>query len=122
MKKIITSAFFAFALFVSVANAQGELSIHDQATHIARQMLTEVQLNESEYIRVRNFTIEKMRKAIEIKQMYSNDPVMLQSKLAEAENNYNHNLKEVLSPRQYDNYLAYNARLAGTQVASATEE
>ena len=108
MKKLITSALFAFTLFtVNAASLTGDITA--KATSFARQMVNEVQLNESEYIQVRRFTIEKLERETEIRSMYSNDQEMMVAKLTEADNNYNHKLQEVLNPKQFESYVAFSS-------------
>lgn len=122
MKKLITSAFFALTFLVAGSvNASNDLQISAQAANIARQMVAEVQLNESEYIRVKAFTAEKLEKIAEIKKMYSNDAEMMASKIAEAENNYSHNIQSVLSAGQFEKYVAFVERNSNAAVAVSQE-
>ncbi|MFC5272111.1 hypothetical protein [Adhaeribacter terreus] len=127
MKKLITSAFIAFTLISVNASAQaptGSSSINSQASDIARRMMNEVQLNESEYIQVRKYTAEKLEAAAQIQSMYSNDPDMLNKKLNEAEDRYNFKLQSFMNPKQFSNYMAVSDRykVNASAVAGAVEK
>ena len=121
MKKLITSAFFAFA--VLTANAATIGNVTSEATEIARQLIGQAQLNEMEYIKVRAFTIEKLEKVAEIRSMYSNDADMMAKKIAEAENNYNYKLQNALTEKQFASYISYTnqAKTAATATAEVEE-
>ena len=109
MKKLLTSAFIAFALITVNASAQSEITssdINTQASDIARRMMNEIQLNEREYIEVRKYTAEKLETAAQIQKMYSNDPEMLTKKLNEAEDRYNFKLQSFMNQKQFANYQA----------------
>jgi hypothetical protein len=105
MKKLITSAFLV-ASFLTVNAGSENKDYTAQATVFARQMISQVQLNESEYIAVRKLTIEKLQLVAQVESMYSNDPEMMNKKLSEIESNYNFNLKHALSAKQYENFVA----------------
>ena len=103
MKKLLTTAFFAFTLFT--VNAEGN-DAYTQASELARRMATEIQLNEREYIEVRKLAVQKIERINEIRSMYSNDADMMSKKLNEAEENFNHNLKTALNTKQFESYIA----------------
>lgn len=125
MKKLFTSALIALSMFAATASftasASNDLKINAQAAVIARQMVNEVQLNESEYIRVKEYTAEKLERMAQIRTMYSNDPAMMASKIAEAENNYSHNIQAILNPSQFEKYVAFVERNSNTAVAGNQE-
>ena len=91
----------------------------EEATEIARDMIGKVQLNEMEYIKVRAFTIDKLEKVAQIRSMYSNDPEMMNRKLAEAENDYNYKLQAALTPKQFASYVTYTNNLKAAATAAA---
>ncbi|MBK0404935.1 hypothetical protein I5M27_18230 [Adhaeribacter sp. BT258] len=127
MKKLLTSAFIAFTLITVNASAQaptGSSSINTQASDIARRMMNEVQLNESEYIQVRKYTAEKLEAAAQIQSMYSNDPEMMTKKLNEAEDRYNFKLQSFMNPKQFSNYMAVSDqyKVNASAVAGNREE
>ena len=103
MKKLLTTALFAFALLT--VNAQGT-DAYTQASELARRMASEVQLNEREYIEVRKLAVQKIERINEITSMYSNDADMRAKKINEAEANFNHNLRVALNSKQFESYLA----------------
>ena len=102
MKKLLTTAFFAFTLFTVNAGTD----VYTQASELARRMATEIQLNEREYIEVRKLAIQKIERVNEIRSMYSNDADMMTKKLNEAEENFNHNLRVALNTKQFESYIA----------------
>jgi len=102
MKKLLTSAFFALTLLT--AYAEGDA--HARASELARRMANEIQLNEREFIVVRQLAVQKIERIDEIKSMYSNDADMMSKKIKEAEENFNYNLRAALNTKQFDSYLA----------------
>jgi hypothetical protein len=122
MKKLIISALFSFAILTVNAGNNPAANINTEATDFARRMINEAHLNESEYIKVRAFTIEKLEKVAEIRSMYSNDADMMAKKLAEAENNYNYKLQSALTEKQFASYVDYTTRSKTAATAAAEIE
>jgi hypothetical protein len=110
MKKLITSAFFVFAVMSAQAANDSDL-IKNQAAEITRRLANEIGLNESEFIQVKKYTTDKLAAVAEIKEMYSNDSEMMFRKIAEIEASYNHSVQSILTAKQFDNYVAYNKNL-----------
>jgi hypothetical protein len=107
MKKLITSAF----LFLLIITAQASTSndqIQSQAADMARRMANQIQLNESEYIQVKKYTVEKLAAEMQIRDMYSNDTDMMIRKLAENDSTYLLKIESLLNNSQLENYLALN--------------
>ena len=105
MKNLI----IASALFLSAFSAQAgnnESKMAGQASDIARRMANQIELNELEYIQVRNYTYEKLEIVANIQEMYQTNPEMLAAKLAEAETEYTFRIQNLLNARQFENYLA----------------
>jgi hypothetical protein len=117
MKKIITSAFLAFAL--CTANAAVIGNVTTEATEFARQLVSQVQLNEMEYIKVRALTIEKLEKTAEIRSMFGSNPEVLAQKIAETEKYYNDGLQQILNPKQFAGYVAFSNSLKTGAAATA---
>ena len=103
MKKLLTTALFAFSLLT--VNAGGN-DVYTQASELARRMATEIQLNEREYIEVRKLAVQKIERINEVRSMYSNDADMMAKKINEAEENFNYNLKAALNIKQFEAYTA----------------
>ena len=105
MKKLITSAFLMFVLVT--ANASNDVSqMNNLASDIARRMANQIELNESEYIQVKSFTLEKLTQVATIRDMYNNDFEMMVNKINEVENAYTHKIESLLNTKQFENYLA----------------
>lgn len=110
MKKLITSAFFVFAIVSAQASNDSEL-YKKQATDITRRIANQIGLNESEYIQVKKYTTDKLVAVAEVKEMYSNDSEMMFRKISEIENSYNHKVQSILTASQFDNYTTLNKSL-----------
>ena len=121
MKKLLISALFSFAI-LTVNAGNNPANIQAEATEFARKMIAEAQLNESEYIKLRALTIEKLEKEAEIKSMYSNDADMMAKKLAEAENNFTYRLQSSLTEKQFASYVNYSNRSKTAATAAAEIE
>jgi hypothetical protein len=105
MKKLITSAFFAFAvLTASASNDKTEINNH--ASDIARRMANQIELNELEYIQVKKYTAEKLTRVEEIKEMYSNNLEMMTWKIQEVEAIYSSRIQNLLSAKQLEMYAS----------------
>ncbi|HSI91106.1 MAG TPA: hypothetical protein VK927_08315 [Adhaeribacter sp.] len=121
MKKLLTSAFFAFTILAASASNDGNIST--QASDIARKMVNQIELSEAQYIQLRQFTIEKLEAEALVKKMYSNDKDMLAKKLSEAENNYNFKLQALLNTKQYNKYAVLKSgKKADTEMVAAAKE
>lgn len=112
MKKIFTSAFLCLALFAAQAQTAepGPEQLKAQATEQTRQLAQKIGLNELEYIKVKNFTLQKLIAIQEVNQMYSNDEEMRNKKLAAIEEEYTRNLMATFTPKQHLNYTAMNSQ------------
>jgi len=107
MKKHLLS--IIFVLFVSFAvKAQ---TISDSAEKrialITRVMAAELGLNEAEYIRLKALNRDRIVKADEIAEYYSNNSEMKTQKLQELESNFDKKFKAMLNPGQLAAYAAY---------------
>src|SRR5690349_14182432 len=105
MKNLIIA--FVLVLTSFSVKAGNDLSrIQSEASDIARRMANQIELNELEYIQVRNYTAEKLELVAGIQEMYQANPEMLANKIAEVENDYTYRIQNLLNARQYENYLA----------------
>lgn len=105
MKKLITSAFLFFTIFL--ANAASDMvTINSHASEIARRMATQIELNELEYIQVKKYTLEKLTRVEEIKDMYSNNLEMMTRKIQEEDVIYTNRIQNLLSAKQFEMYAA----------------
>ncbi|PJJ54837.1 hypothetical protein [Hymenobacter chitinivorans] len=111
MKKICFSALFATLFTISAAQAQQAPDLRAQAMNNTRTLAQHIALDDARTQQVKRFTYERLVQENEIKQMYSIDPAMLQSKMAVVEKEYAEKLKGVLSEAQYQRYENYVAAL-----------
>lgn len=112
MKKIFTTAFLCFTLVAAQAQTseQGPEQLKVQATEQTRALAQKIGLNELEYIKVKNYTLQKLIAVQEINQMYSNDEEMRNKKLAAIEEEYTKNLMATFTPKQHLNFTAMNSQ------------
>ncbi|KAA9345927.1 hypothetical protein [Adhaeribacter soli] len=119
MKKLITSALFAFIL-ISAQGAGLDEQVKTKAADMARRMANQIELNESEYIQVKTYLTEKLASEVMIRDMYSNDVEMMFRKLTEADNACNQKIESLLNTKQLENYLAIQKSLKAELPVIAT--
>ena len=105
MKNLIIAFFLVLTSFSVQAGNDGS-KIANEASDIARRMANQIELNELEYIQVRNYTLEKLELVASIQDMYQANPEMLAAKIANVENAYSYRIQNLLNARQFENYLA----------------
>jgi hypothetical protein len=106
MKKFYLPLFVTIALHITVVQAQQGPDLRTQATEDTRKLAQKISLDDARTPQVKRLTYERLLQENEIKQLYSIDPAMLQSKMAVIEKEYAEKLKGVLSDMQYQRYLA----------------
>lgn len=119
MKKLLTSAILSVILFSAQANSETD-NFRAQAADITRRMANQLELNESEYIQLKGYTLEKLVAASEIKEMYSIDINMMLRKLNEIDDIYTHRVQNILSNKQFENYLTLNKSFKSELTTIAT--
>ena len=107
MKNLITSVFLFLLVFTSQAASTND-DIQQKAANMARRMANQIQLNESEYIQVKRYTLEKLTAEFQVRDMYSNDTDMMIRKLTEVDNLFQLKIESLLNSTQLENYLALN--------------
>ena len=119
------NATFTFALIIALASgsvhAQSGNSIDAKAAATTRDMSTQLNLNESEYIRLRSLNRERFMKAYEISRMYSNDIAMRDKKMNEMQSAYETELRSFLNAKQLEAYATFKENNANF-TALGTEE
>jgi hypothetical protein len=117
MKKVILGAWFAVLGLGAVAqnNAPAvtagiadmpKVSTNEEIRTLANQL----QLNEGQYIRLRDLSRARQEQIAEINSMYSNDPSMRQAKLQAAQQEFDSQLAQAISPKQFTAYLELQGR------------
>src|SRR5688572_1569422 len=119
MKKLITSALLSVILFSAQANSEND-NFRIQAADITRRMANQLELNESEYIQLKGYTLEKLVAAAEVKEMYSIDINMMLRKLNEIDDIYKHRVQNILTNKQFENYLTLNKSFKSELTTIAT--
>ena len=105
MKNLIL-AFFLILTSLTVQAGNDGSKMAAEASDIARRMASQIELNELEYIQVRNYTLEKLEIVSTIQEMYQTNPQLLAVKLAAVDTNYTYRIQNLLNARQFENYLA----------------
>jgi hypothetical protein len=124
MKKAILGAWFtvmglgAYAQNGSPA-APGHMADMPQVStnNDVRQLANQLQLNEGQYIRLRDLNKARQEQITEINSMYSNDPAMRQAKIKAAQQEFDANLAQSVTTKQYTAYLQLQGRSTGATAA-----
>lgn len=106
MKKYCFLLLLAATFSTPIAFAQQAPDLRTQATDATRKLAQQISLDDARTPKVKKLTYERLVQENELKQMYSIDPAMLQSKMAVVEKEYAEKLKEVLTEAQYQRYVA----------------
>lgn len=75
-----------------------------------RLMANKLQLNEGQYIRLRDLTKTRNEQIEEINSMYSNDPAMRQAKIQAAQQEFDNQLAQSVNQKQFTAYLEMQGR------------
>ncbi|MCB2376035.1 hypothetical protein LGH70_00465 [Hymenobacter sp. BT635] len=120
MKKL--SFFFVAAVLGSVlsATAQQVPDLRTQAVENTRKLAQQIALDDARTTQVKRATYERLVQENDLKQMYSIDPAMLQSKMAVVDKEYAEKLKGMLTEAQYQRYVALTTVSAPVPVPATT--
>lgn len=121
MKNLILAAFISLFSFAEQAQ-QATSDLNQEASDIARRMANQIELNELEYIQIRNYTLEKLEKVAYLTSMYQTNPEMLTAKVTETETDYTYRVQNLLNARQFENYLALSNSFKAPLSLIATAE
>ena len=122
MKRLFLSAVFAISVMVATAqtggtNATTRISKSDKVylssvstSEEIRQLAIQMELNEGQYIKLRDLYRAKNAQVQEINNMYANDAAMRQSKLAAINQDFEKQLAQTVSQSQFSAYLASQGR------------
>jgi len=110
MKKLLLIISF-FCFFSGMAFAQDISSSAEKRINLlTRVMATELNLNESEYLRLRSLNRERVVKADEIAELYGDNQEMLTKKINELEISFDKKFTAMLNPTQLAAYSQYKHR------------
>lgn len=82
-----------------------------------RDLANKLQLNEGQYIRLRDLSKARQEQIAEINSMYSNDPAMRQAKLQAAQREFDSQLAQSIGQKQFTAYLELQGQAAGSGAA-----
>lgn len=106
MKKLLfILVIFPLGLF---AKPSGELKTQDiqqEATKIARKLVDPLQLNELEYIKVKELMAQRIMALNDIADYYKYDTKLMKQKTEAAKIAYERRLRYILNSQQLENYL-----------------
>jgi hypothetical protein len=106
MKKVLTLIFLGMSLGAAAQTSNAEAELWQNATVISRKIAAKLELNEQEYIQVKALTLQKLRTVNKITDNYAYNPRLQRLKLAEVENGYQWQLRNILNAKQVEQYLA----------------
>ncbi|TGE27003.1 hypothetical protein [Hymenobacter metallicola] len=119
MKKYFFFCLLAAALSGSVAQAQQAPNLRMQAVENTRKLAQQIALDDARTTKVKNLTYDRLVQENELKQMYSIDPALLQSKMVVVEQDYAEKLKAVLTDAQFQRFMALKAPALAPVTAAA---
>ena len=93
-------------LSFSAQAQQGTDKLRSEAMEVTRHLASRIALDDARSVQVRRLTYDRLVQESQINTMYGDDPVMRQSKLRVAEQEYAEKLKNVLTEAQFQRYLA----------------
>ena len=106
-------------LLQPVARAQDTSSaFKEEATTITRQLAAYISLDDARQLPVRRLTQQRLSQETDARQLYSNDPDMLQKKLTAIGQDYTSQLGTILTATQYERYLAAAPGVLPSSVAA----
>jgi hypothetical protein len=114
MKKIILGIWFAVVGLSAVAQHTAPASMQQMpqvSTNAEiRNLANQLQLNEGQYIRLRDLSKARQEQIAEINSMYSNDPAMRQAKIQAAQQEFDSQLAQSIGSKQFTAYLQLQGR------------
>lgn len=106
MKKLLFALMILpLGLFAQPSGELNNESIQQEATALARSLVTPLQLNELEYIKVRELMTQRIMALNDIADYYQYDADLKQQKTEAAIAAYENRLKFMLNSQQLENYL-----------------
>ncbi|MCB2407230.1 hypothetical protein [Hymenobacter lucidus] len=119
MKKYCFFLLVAASMHSLVAKAQQTPDLRAQATEDTRKLAQQISLDDSRMFQVKRLTYDRLVQENDLKQMYSIDPALLQSKMAVVTKEYADKLKGVLTDAQYQRYVAVSTPVAAAATVAA---
>jgi hypothetical protein len=117
MKKVILCAWFAVLGLGAFAQNNAPVATARVADmpkvstkEEIRALANQLQLNEGQYIRLRDLSKARQEQISEINSMYSNDPSMRQAKLQAAQQEFDSQLAQAITQKQFTAYLKQQGR------------
>ena len=112
MRKIFTTVFLLFTFFIVQATPNKGIDkgtkdqLKTQAAEQTRQLAVKIGLNEADYVRVKNITLERLVAIKEAEALYANNTEMKRQKLKAIEETYHQQIAAALSATQHKEYIA----------------
>lgn len=118
MKKFYLACLLIFCLQATTARAQDAAAYKTEALTATQQLAALVTLDDARLLPVRRLTQTRLAQEAEMRQLYANDPAMLQNKLRVIGQEYTTQLGTILTAAQYQRYLAAAAGTLPAAVAA----
>jgi hypothetical protein len=112
MKNIFTLLIFAGLFFVSLGSYAQELEA--QAEQQTREMAVLMKLNEGEYMRLKNFNLNRLHQIAALASLREQDNRYLDLRLDLIEEEYASTLYNTFRPKQYAAYKEYRRTMPDT--------
>ncbi|SHI65243.1 hypothetical protein SAMN02745146_1293 [Hymenobacter daecheongensis DSM 21074] len=119
MNKASILLLLAFSL-TTAAHAQQAPDLRAQAAEATRKLAQQISLDDARSVQVRRLTYERLTQENEVSRQYAVDAAMRQNKLRVVGEEYATKLQAVLSPAQFQRYMALSAATAPTPGTAAT--
>lgn len=119
MKKYCFFLLVAASMHSFAAKAQQTPDLRARATEDTRKLAQQISLDDARMFQVKRLTYDRLVQENDLKQMYSIDPALLQSKMAVVAKEYAEKLKQVLTDTQYQRYVAVSTPAAPAATVAA---
>ncbi|WP_026464456.1 hypothetical protein [Adhaeribacter aquaticus] len=130
MKKLILSSFMLASVLVATAQTNSteshiQVGVYNPSRvstpEEVRQLANQLELNEGQYVKLRDLMRSRQEQISQINSMYANDAQMRERRLQAIQQNFDSNLAQAISPKQFNSYLALTGRATDTQSGGTLE-
>ena len=122
MKKLLLLAGLAFG-FLTAANAatdpEGDNPLNHRATVLTRAMASKMQLDEGQYLKLKQLNLRMLSTMEDLKDRFAADPEIRDIRMAEAQTSYHMELALMLRPTQLTAYKQSQASMTALGLPSS---
>ncbi|GAB3825846.1 hypothetical protein [Hymenobacter jeollabukensis] len=121
MKKLLLLAGLAFG-FLTAANAatdpEGDNPLNQRATVLTRAMASKMQLDEGQYLKLKQLNLRMLSTMEDLKDRFAADPEIRDIRMAESQTSYHMELALMLRPTQLTAYKQSQASMTALGLPS----